>query len=96
MKTLAFVGAIVLLTSLAVTGPAGARFQEPPVVDIQTGAAGMSPDGRTIGVTVLASCPERWTVVEATVTVSQPSGSGQASFPLTCIKSMRPFSITYP
>lgn len=96
MRMLAFVGAIVLLTSLAVTGPAGARFQEPPVVDIQSGAAGMSPDGRTIGVTVLASCPERWTVVEATVTVSQPSGSGQASFPLTCIKSMRSFSIAVP
>ena len=96
MKTLALVGAIALLTSLVVTAPAGARFQEPPFVDIQTGAAGMSPDGRTIGVTVLASCPERWTVVEATVTVSQPSGSGQASFPLTCIKSIRSFSIAVP
>jgi hypothetical protein len=96
MKTLTLVGVIALLTSLVVTAPAGARFQEPPVVDIQSGAAGMAPDGRTIGVTVLASCPERWTVVEATVTVSQPSGSGQASFPLTCIKSMRSFSIAVP
>ena len=96
MKTLTLVGVITLLTSLVVTAPAGARFQEPPVVDIQSGAAGMAPDGRTIGVTVLASCPERWTVVEATVTVSQPSGSGQASFPLTCIKSMRSFSVAVP
>jgi hypothetical protein len=96
MKTLALAGAVALVTALAVAGPAGARFQEPPVVDIQTGAAGMSPDGRTIGVTVLASCPERWSVVEATVTVSQPSGSGQASFPLSCIKSMRSFSIAVP
>ncbi|HET7855844.1 MAG TPA: hypothetical protein VFL41_05255 [Gaiellaceae bacterium] len=95
MKTLALVGVIALLTSLAATAPAGARFQEPPVVDIQS-VAGMSPDGGTIGVTVLASCPERWTVVEATVTVSQPSGSGQASFPLTCIQSIRPFSIAVP
>ena len=96
MRTLSLVGAIALLTALVVSGPAGARFQEPPVVDIQSGAAGMSPDGRTSGVTVLASCPERWTVVEATVTVSQPSGSGQASFPLTCIMSMRSFSIVVP
>ena len=95
MRTLALAGVLALLTALAVTAPAGARFQEAPVVDIQ-GVAGMSPDGRTIGVTVLASCPERWTVVEATVTVSQPSGSGQASFPLTCIMSMRSFSIAVP
>jgi hypothetical protein len=70
-------------------------FEEAPTVDIHT-AAGLAPDGRTIGVTVLASCPERWTVVEATVRVSQPSGSGEASFPLTCIKSIRSFSIAVP
>jgi hypothetical protein len=93
-RTLALVGIAALLAVAAAT-PAGARFQEAPTVDIHT-AAGLAPDGRTIGVTVLASCPERWTVVEATVRVSQPSGSGEASFPLTCIKSIRSFSIAVP
>jgi hypothetical protein len=88
---------LVLACALALLGaaPAGARFQEAPTVDIHS-AAGMAPDGRSINVTVLASCPERWTVVEAVVRVSQPSGSGQASFPLTCIGSMRSFSVSVP
>ena len=93
-RTLAFGGLIAVLTALA-AAPAGARFQEPPAVDIH-GQAGLAPDGRSISVNLIASCPERWTVVEAVVRVSQPSGSGQASFPLTCIGSMRPFSVTVP
>ena len=93
-RTLALAGTVALL-GVVVAPPAGARFQEPPTVDIHS-AAGLAPDGRSINVNVLASCPERWTVVEAVVRVSQPSGSGQASFPLTCIKSVRSFWITVP
>ena len=93
-RTLAFGGVVALLATVAAT-PAGARFQEPPTVDIHT-QAGLAPDGRSINVNVLASCPERWTVVEAVVRVSQPSGSGQASFPLTCIKDVRSFWVSVP
>ena len=93
-RTLALGGVVALLAALSAT-PAGARFQEPPTVDIHS-AAGLAPDGRSINVNVLASCPERWTVVQAVVRVSQPSGSGQASFPLTCIKSVRSFWISVP
>jgi hypothetical protein len=93
-RTLALVGVVALLGVMA-AAPAGARFQESPAVQIQ-GVAGLAPDGRSIGVQVLASCPERWTVVEAVVRVSQPGVSGQASFPLTCIGSMRPFAVSVP
>lgn len=93
-RTLAFGGLIALLAALA-AAPAGARFQEPPAVDIHS-QAGLAPDGRSIAVSVIASCPERWTVVEAVVRVSQPGASGQASFPLTCIGSMRPFWVSVP
>jgi hypothetical protein len=93
VRILALVATVVL--AVVAAAPAGARFQEAPTVDIHS-AAGLAPDGQTIGVTVLASCPERWAVVEATVRVSQPSGSGEASFPLTCIKSIRSFSIAVP
>lgn len=88
---------LVLSGVLALLGaaPAEARFQEAPTVDIHS-AAGLAPDGRSISVNVLASCPERWTVVQAVVRVSQPSGSGQASFPLTCIKSVRSFWVSVP
>ena len=95
VRTFVLLGTIALLAALA-AAPAGARFQAPPVVDIQSNPAGLAPDGSSVALAVLASCPERWTVVEAVVRVSQPSGSGQASFPLTCIGSMRPFWVTVP
>jgi hypothetical protein len=72
--------------------PAEARVSPGPVVDIQS-AAGLVPDGQSMTVQVLASCPERGTVVEAVVAVSQPQASGQASFPLTCIGSLSMFSV---
>ena len=51
--------------------PAQARLSPGPVVDIHS-AARLVPDGSSIGVDLLASCPERWTLVEAVVAVSQP------------------------
>jgi len=96
MKAFARPVAVVLTALLglaAAIAPAGARVAPEPVVDIQP-FAGMAPDARSIGVQVLASCPERWTVVEAVVRVSQPGASGQASFPLTCIGSARVFAVT--
>jgi hypothetical protein len=90
-RRLAAVG--VVLVGLGVTAaPAGARVAPGPTVDVQPGA-GLAPDGRSIDVQVLASCPERWTVVQAVVAVAQPAGSGQASFPLTCIGSLRTFAV---
>jgi hypothetical protein len=96
VRTLSLVGVLSLLLALAAAAPAGARFQEPPVVDIQSNPAGLAPDGSSVALAVLAECPERWTVVEAVVRVSQPSGSGQASFPLTCVGFMQPFWVTVP
>jgi hypothetical protein len=72
--------------------PASARPSPGPVVDIQS-AGGLAPDGSSITVQVLASCPERWTVVEAVVGVSQPQAAGQASFTFPCISSLRMFTV---
>jgi hypothetical protein len=71
---------------------ADARQSPGPIVDIQS-AAGLAPDGQSINVQLLASCPEGWTVVEAIVVVSQPGATGRGSFPLTCIGSLRPFGV---
>lgn len=92
--------AIALTLGLALLGaaavvPAEARLSPGPVVDIHS-AAWLEPDGSSMTVSVLASCPERWTVVEAVVVVSQPQASGRASFPLTCIGSLRAFSVLVP
>jgi hypothetical protein len=90
----AFILVLALLGAAAVV-PAEARLSPGPVVDIHS-AAWLTPDGSSMNVTVLASCPERWTVVEAVVAVSQPQASGSASFPLTCIGSLRSFSVLVP
>jgi len=93
-RMFAFGGLVAVFAALA-AAPAGARLQEAPTVDIHS-QAGLAPDGQSITVTVLASCPERWTVVEAVVRVSQPGGSGQASFPLTCSGYVRSFAVAVP
>jgi hypothetical protein len=95
VRTLALAGVVALLGVLAAAAPAAARVTAGPAVQIQ-GVAGLAPDGRSVSVQVLASCPERWTVVEAVVRVSQPGASGQASFPLSCIGSMRLFGVSVP
>jgi hypothetical protein len=78
-----------------VVAPAAARPAPAPAVQVEHLAA-LAPDARSMSVRVLASCPERWTVVEAVVTVSQPGAVGQASFPLTCIGFMQPFGVRVP
>jgi hypothetical protein len=87
--------AVVGIFALLAVGAAGARVSPGPTVDVQS-VGGLAPNGRSIDVQVLASCPERWAVVEAVVTVSQPQASGRASFPLTCIGSVRAFRVTVP
>jgi hypothetical protein len=93
IRALVVAAAIGLLGAGATPAEAG---QAPgPRVDIHS-AALLAPDGGSITVTLLASCPERWTVVEAVVSVTQPQASGNASFPLTCIGSLRSFSVAVP
>jgi hypothetical protein len=91
--------ALALAAVIGLVGAGGAaaeaRQSPGPIVDIQS-AAGLAPEGQSITVQLLASCPERWTVVEAVVAVSQPQASGQASFPLTCIGSLRPLTVPSP
>ena len=94
-RTLAAMGLIALLGLAIAAAPATAHTRATPKVDVQP-VAGLAPDGRSMIVQVLASCPERWTVVEAVVRVSQPDASGEASFPLTCIGSLRSFLVTVP
>ncbi len=84
--------AIALVAAAGLAGSGEARRSQDPTVALGT-AAGLAPDGRSLRIEVIASCPERWSVVEARVTVSQPQASGSGSFPLACIGSQRPFSV---
>ena len=93
-RVLALTGVAAVLAFGAAT-PAGARPASAPTVDLGS-AAWLAPDGGSLSFSVIASCPERWSVVRAVVSVSQPQASGQASFPLTCIGSLRVFQVTVP
>lgn len=69
--------------------------QRQPFLDIHS-AARLAPDGRSVTVDLLWSCPLRWTVVEASVTVTQPQASGRATFSLTCVDQVLPVTVTVP
>jgi hypothetical protein len=86
---------VVALLAVSAAAPAGARPSSGPTVDVQSVAL-VAPDGRSMSFQVIASCPERWTVVQAVVAVSQPQASGRASFPLTCTGSLGVFNVTVP
>jgi hypothetical protein len=75
--------------------PAEAGSPVPTRLNVELGsAAGLAPDGQSVGISLLARCPERWSVLQALVTVSQPQVSGQASFPLTCTELFQAFTVT--
>ncbi len=86
-------GVLVLLVAGG-AAPAQAR-PVPPSPTVALGSvARLAPDGRSVDIDLTASCPERWTVVEAVVSVSQGQASGQAPFPLTCTGGLKPFTVT--
>jgi hypothetical protein len=98
MSRSARIVAVVLIALVGVAtaaAPGAARPRPAPEVDVQP-VAGLAPDGSSMIVQVLASCPERWSVVEAVVRVTQPGAWGEAPFPLTCIGSLRSFLVTVP
>jgi hypothetical protein len=80
---------------LGVGGVPAEAGQRQPFLDIHS-AARLAPDGRSVTVDLLWSCPLRWTVVEAIVAVSQPQASGQASVALECIDQVLPVTVTVP
>lgn len=90
------VGVLAALLAAISAAPSGARPATSPYVDVQHLAA-VTPDGGAAVVQVIASCPERWALVDASVTVTQPQASGSASFPLTCTGSLQVFyQVTVP
>lgn len=85
--------AIIAMLAAGAASPAEARRLSPgPSVDLGT-AGRLAPDGQSMGVDLIARCPERWTVVEAFVSVSQPQASGRSSFTLSCTGSLTPISV---
>jgi hypothetical protein len=95
LSRLRWLAPAVLLVGLvgALAEPASAARPRPPLVELGS-AALLAADGRSMSVEVLARCPERATLVEASVSIAQPQAAGRASFPLTCDDLLRPFTVT--
>ena len=94
VRTLALVATVALIAVAAAT-PAGARFQEAPVVDIQSNPRGSARRllDRSRGARLVPRELDR----RRGGRPRPPAGaSGEASFPLTRIGSMRPFWVTVP
>jgi hypothetical protein len=92
LRALTLAAVIALLGAGGTPAEAG---QREPFLDIHS-AARLAPDGHSVVVDLLWSCPLRWTVVEAIVAVSQPHASGQASFQATCVDQVLPMTVTVP
>lgn len=94
VRALTVAGLIVGLLAVGGSPRAEARPIPPqPTVDLLS-VARLAVDGRSVDVDVTASCPARWTVVEAIVTVSQAQAFGSAPFPLTCTGGNKAFTVT--
>jgi len=79
----------------ALAAPVHARVTQSPEVHIGSEPM-MSIDGRLVGVTVLAKCPARWSVLEARLTATQGGVTGTGTFPLTCDSGFKSFRVTLP
>jgi hypothetical protein len=86
--------ALAVLVVAAHAAPVAARPIPPhPTVELES-LARLTPDGRSVDVDLTASCPERWTIVEAQVTLSQPQASGAAPFSLRCTGGTQLLGVT--
>jgi hypothetical protein len=94
-RAIALAAIVGVLGAGAVSPAEARRLSPPPSVDLGT-AANLAPDGRSMSVGLIVRCPERWTVVEAFVTVSQPQASGTAPFTVPCTGSLTPVGVTVP
>jgi hypothetical protein len=79
-RALALAGMVGALVAGGASPAEARRLSPGPTVDLGT-AARLAPDGQSIAVDLIASCPERWTVLRAVVTVSQPQASGEGRSP---------------
>ena len=90
-------GLLAVAVSLLVAGgvaPAHARPIPPnPTVDVGS-VARLAPDVRSVDIDVSASCPERWSVMAASVRVSQGQASGEAPFSFPCTGGLQLLTVT--
>jgi hypothetical protein len=94
IRALGFAAVLAIAVVGGAAIPAVAAPSGDPTVDLGS-STGLAADGRSITIDVIASCPERWRPVQATVTIMQPQATGQGQIPLfSCDGSAHPFRVT--
>ena len=82
-RTRAVAAVLTVGLGLFVAGTSPAQASPGPTVELASVAI-LAPDGQSVTIDVTASCPKKWAVLEALITVSQPQTFGQAGISLTC------------
>jgi hypothetical protein len=65
-------------------------------VEVLSVQATLAPDGRSISFDIETRCDRRATIVEASVSVSQPQASGSAPFTPSCNRLPNGVGVTVP
>jgi hypothetical protein len=86
------------LVGLLVAGGAqvASAHRTPLSVRIISDQSTLAPDGRSMRFMLETTCDRGWTIVEASVTVSQPQASGTGSFTPTCGRIPYNVQVTVP
>ena len=90
-----FVATSLVLVTTILASSAAARPSSGPTVDVQPNSA-LAPDGGSVDLQLIASCPDRFTVVNTVVRASQAGATGEASFSLACTGALRVVNVTVP
>jgi hypothetical protein len=92
VASLGVLASAVAFLPVALAAPGDAAARPRATVEVADTAT-LSPDGQTVTIEVTASCAQRWEVLEAFVTVSQPQTFGMGGIPLTCTGQPRTFTV---
>jgi hypothetical protein len=94
IRPILLVGVVALLTSSGMQ--AAHAHRTALVVEIVSEQSTVSPDGRSMTFDLSTTCDRTWTVVEATVNVTQANASGTGSFVPNCGRIPYVVPVTVP
>ncbi len=85
------------LMGLLVAGALPARAHRTALeVQIDSDQSSITPDGRSMRFHITTRCDRKWTIIEATATVSQAQAFGQGSFTPSCNRLTNGVTVTVP
>lgn len=89
--------ALVGLVALMVVGPPAAQAHRTALsLEIISDQSSITPDGRSMTFNLTTRCDRKWTIVEATVRVTQAGAVGEGSFTPSCNRLTNVVVVTVP